>query len=181
MGLNKEMPLEAWRRVWRVVGELAPLDGLWALLDALEKDDPKLLQGCTTSPPPMQSARDWPVEGACLIGWLYWTDAVNTVGEVEECFAKMCFEVDQKIGEPAGVRFLLNFYDDTPRDQMWRLLIPEVRRSIRIREASHDDGRLQVDPLPDASGSSGTALARDVGRPGAGRQSEAPEATPFDD
>jgi hypothetical protein len=58
--------VEYWRQVWRKgVAPLMPTKGLEALAIALENDDPRLIQGHTTSPPPLQSVQGWPVEAAC--------------------------------------------------------------------------------------------------------------------
>ena len=127
--------MEAWRKVWRE--GLAPLlstKGLQALKRALERDDERLTQGATTTPPPMQCVLDWPVEGACVVGYSAWQgDGLETVGEVEEFFAKVCFEADQRLGEPAAVRYFLNWFDDTPRPEMRRQLLTEVVRVLNDR------------------------------------------------
>jgi hypothetical protein len=95
-----------------------------------------MTQGCTTTPPPIQCVLDWPVEGACPIGFAGWQgDGLKTVGEVEEYFAKACFDCDQAIGEVAGVRHFLNWVDDTPRDEMRRELLREVNRVLEERHA----------------------------------------------
>lgn len=127
--------MESWRKVWRdgVVPSLST-NGLKSLLKALESDDPKLTQGSTTTPPPMQCVLSWPCEGACVIGYCAWQgDGLETVGEVEEFFAKLCFEADQRLGEPAAIRYFLNWTDDTPRDEMRRLLAEEVNKSLLER------------------------------------------------
>jgi hypothetical protein len=128
--------MENWRKVWR--DGAAPLlsdAGLEALRAALLNDDPRLVQGTTTMPPPLQCVQDWGVECACLLalpGWL--GDGLETVAEVEEFFARMCFEIDNLIGEPAACHWLLNWFDDTPRDEMRRELLAEVRREIDRRD-----------------------------------------------
>ena len=127
--------MEAWRKVWR--DGLAPLvstKGLQALKRGLLRDDRRLTQGATTVPPPMQSVLDWPVEGACVVGYSAWQgDGLETVGEIEEAFARTCFEADQRLGEPAAVRYFLNWYDDTPRDEMRKQLLAEVSRTLSDR------------------------------------------------
>jgi hypothetical protein len=45
----------------------------------------------------------------------------------------VCFETDQRLGESAGCRWFLNAFDETPRDEMRRLLLAEVRRSLSAR------------------------------------------------
>lgn len=127
--------METWRKVWRT--GFAPqftLTQLHALREALVKDDSRLTQGATTTPPPMQCVLDWVPEGACVIGFVGWQgDELQTVGQVEEFFANACFKADQFLKEPAGCRFFLSWFDDTPRDQMRRLLIAEIDRELNDR------------------------------------------------
>ena len=127
--------MESWRKVWRE--GLAPLlstAGLEALRRALLQDDPRLQQGATTTPPPLQCVEDWPVEGACAVGYCGWQgDGLETVGEVEEFFARMCFACDQRLGEPAGCHWLLNWLDGTPREEMRAKMLAEVNRSLALR------------------------------------------------
>ena len=131
--------MESWRIVWRdgFVPVLSTV-GLMALRDALRADDPRLVQGATTTPPPLMCVQDWPCEGACALGYCGWHgERLQTVGEVEveEFFAKCCFEADQRLGEPAAVRWFLNWYDETPRDLMRRLLLAEVNFALAQRVA----------------------------------------------
>jgi hypothetical protein len=135
--------MESWRRVWRE--GLAPQlsrHALEALSVALTRDDPRLLQGATTSPPPLQCVQDWPVEAACALGFCGWLgEKLQTVAEVEEFFARACFEADQRLGEPAGCRWFLNWFDETPRPNMRRLLLAEVNRELAQRLANQADER----------------------------------------
>ena len=132
--------MESWRKVWRE--GLAPMlstKGLQALKLALVRDDERLTQGATTTPPPMQCVLDWPVEGACALGYCAWQgDGLESVGEVEEFFARACFEADQRLGEPAACRWFLNWYDDVPREEMRTLLLAEVSRALAERFTSGD-------------------------------------------
>jgi hypothetical protein len=92
---------------------------LAVLRAALRADDPRVTQGSTTTPPPLMCVQDWPVEAACCIGFAGWQgEGLSTVGEVEEYFARCCFDADQILGEPAACRFFLNWFDDTPRPEM---------------------------------------------------------------
>ncbi len=129
--------MESWRKVWR--DGLAPeisTAGIEALRRALANDDPRLLQGATTSPPPLQCVQDWPVEGACGLGYCGWQgDGLQTVAQVEEFFARACFEADRRLGEPAACRWFLNWFDDTPRAEMRRQLFAEVNRTLAQRHA----------------------------------------------
>jgi hypothetical protein len=122
----------SWKIVWREgIVPLVGRDELVALRDALRSDDPKLVQGCTVSPPPLQSVQDWHCEAACGSGFMGWRGGeLDTVAEVEEFFARMCFNIDQRLGEPAACRWFLNWFDETPRDEMIRLLLPEVETAL---------------------------------------------------
>jgi hypothetical protein len=129
--------MESWRKVWREgVANQISTSGLQALRRALLNDDARLLQGATTSPPPLQCVQDWPVEAACGLGYCGWQgDGLETVAEVEEFFARVCYEADQRLGEPAACRWFLNWFDETPREEMRRQLLPEVNRSLAHRLA----------------------------------------------
>jgi hypothetical protein len=134
--------MESWRKVWR--DGLEPListAGLEALRAALQSDDARLLQGATTTPPPLQCVQDWPVEAACALGYCGWQgEGLESVAEVEEYFARLCFEVDQRLGEPAACRWFLNWFDETPRDEMRALLLAEVNRTLAHRRADESGG-----------------------------------------
>ena len=145
--------MESWRHVWRKgVAPLLSTQSLEALRKGLVSDDPRLVQGATTSPPPLQCVQEWPVEAACALGFCGWQgDGLETVAEVEEFFARMCFEIDQAMGEPAACRWFLNWFDDTPREEMRRELLSEVQRELAARLAA-EDGEEQ-------SGESETAAA----------------------
>lgn len=127
--------MESWRKVWRdgVAPQLST-HGLNAVRQALVNDDPRLIQGATTSPPPLLCVLDWPVEGADVIGYAGWHgDGLRTVGEVEEYFARVCFKCDETLRDTAVCRFFLNWFDDTPRDEMRRELLDEVNYELAER------------------------------------------------
>lgn len=128
--------MEAWRRVWRDgIASVLSSDGLHELLQALKKDDPRLIQGATTVPPPLMCVQDYEVEAADAIVFCFWMgDGLETVGECEEAFARTCFECDQRLGEPAGCRHWLNYWDEAPRKAAFDSLIPEVERELTRRE-----------------------------------------------
>lgn len=130
--------MESWRKVWQEgfapgLSEAA----LRALKAALETDDARLIQGATTTPPPLMCVQDWPVEAACAIGFCGWKgERLDTVGDVEEFFARQCFDADGRLGEPAACRWFLNAFDDTPRHEMWRMLLEEVEVTLAARPPS---------------------------------------------
>jgi hypothetical protein len=124
--------VELWRRCWRE--GFAPQmtrAALAALADGLEKDDPRICQGATTEPRSLMCLADWPVQAADPIAYGGWQgDGLEKVGEVEEYFGRLCYGADQRLGEPAACRYLLNWIDDTPRERMRTLLLTEVQRSL---------------------------------------------------
>jgi len=127
--------MESWRLVWRqgLVPVLSTA-GLEALRDALVTDDHRLVQGATTTPPPLMCVQDWPVEAACALGFCGWQgDGLESVGHVEEYFAKCCFEADQRLGEPAACRWFLNWFDDCGRFEMRRELLAETELALAER------------------------------------------------
>ena len=130
--------MESWRKVWR--DGLVPLlstNGLEALRRGLMNDDPRLQQGATTTPPPLQCVQDWPVEGACALGFCGWQgDGLETVGEVEEFFARFCAEIDRAMGEPAACQYFVNWFDSTPRAEMRKELLQEIERELSRRLSS---------------------------------------------
>ena len=131
--------MESWRRVWRDgVAPQFTRQQLETLLWGLETDDQRLLQGVTTSPPPLLCVQDWPCEGACLISYpvAFETTEEIKVGEVEEQFAQMCFQADQTLGEPGAIRYLLRWFDESPRADVRRELIAEVKLAL---ENHHHD------------------------------------------
>jgi len=131
--------MEEWRRVWRE--GLAPVlstRSLEALRRALEADDARLLQGATTLPPPLYCVRDWPAEGACALGFCGWQgEGLVTVEEVEAFFARICFTCDQRFPQSV-IHHFVNWFDETPRDEMRPLLLAEVNRSLAERAAASE-------------------------------------------
>ena len=120
--------METWRNVWREgIVPLLPLKGLKTLLKALQTDDPKLLQGLTTSTPKPNR----PVEAACVIGFCGWRGAgLKTVTKVENFFKRVCKKANQLLGEPNKTNEFIGWHDTTPRAEMIQELLPEVKRAI---------------------------------------------------
>src|SRR5687768_13684310 len=145
--------MESWQKVWRTgLAPLLSVEGLEALQGALERDDPRLTQGSTTTPPPLMCVQDWPVEAACALGFCGWQgDELESVGQVEEFFARACFEADQRLGEPAACRWFLNWFDDTPRDEMRRELLAEVELALADRIPVEEPAAPQPKPAKTAA------------------------------
>ena len=130
----------SWLRVWDdAVAPLLTRRQLEALEQGLASNDPCLLQGATTVPPPLQYVQDWPVEAACALGYCFWKGfELETVAEVEQAFVALCFEIDQRLGEPAGCRWFLNWFDETPREQLFAEMLPVVRRTLAARQQKEE-------------------------------------------
>lgn len=127
--------MESWRLVWRegFAPVLSP-EALQALAAGLRSDDPALHQGATTTPPPLICVQDWPCEGGDALAYAGWKGlGLQAVGEVQEFFARVCFEADQRLGEPAACRWFLNFFDDAPRGECFTLLLAEVEYELGKR------------------------------------------------
>jgi hypothetical protein len=145
--------MESWRKVWRegFVPHLSTA-GLTSLETALAQDDLRLLQGSTTTPPPLQCLEHCLVEGCCVLGYCGWQgDGLETIGEVEEYFAQLCFEADRALGEPAACRWFLNWYDDTAREQMRQDLLQEVRLALAQRRPCELPSVHEEEPAPAAA------------------------------
>lgn len=134
--------MESWRQVWR--DGFVPVistKGLEALKDGLRGNDPRITQGSTTTPPPLMCVQDWPVEAACCLGFCVWQgDGLVTVGQVESYFAELCFKADTRLGEPAVCRWFLNWFDDTPRNTVFKEMLAEVELALKERT----DGLVQA-------------------------------------
>ena len=130
-------PVEPWRAVWRASAPLLPTAGLLALRQALRDDDPRLIQGATTEPPPLSYGYACPCEGACLWGFVAWQGGMageGCVNEVQSAFAAICHAADQA-GEGCGwCAKLLNWWDDTPRSVAIAALLPEVESALSARD-----------------------------------------------
>jgi hypothetical protein len=132
--------MTAWQKVFREgIALLISTRALLALKRALQQDDPALIQGATTDPPPLAVIQDWPVEAACAVAYAGWHgEGLQTVGNVEDYFANVCFEADKLLGEPAGCRWFLNWFDETPRPQVRLALLAEIDLALAGRQSSRD-------------------------------------------
>jgi hypothetical protein len=126
--------VETWRQIVRD-GRLRSLteDELHALRRGLADDDPALLQGMMTVPPPLECVYDWQVEGADLLAYPAWrARGLVTVKEVEEAAWALCSAIDARLGEGAA-KELLGWYDATPRPEMRQTLLADTERELLIR------------------------------------------------
>jgi hypothetical protein len=126
----------AWQLAFRAFLPSLPTAGLEALATALADDEGFLIQNATTFPPPLDAAKDMPVCAACAIGLALWKGhGLETVGQVEEAFALACAEANERLNDPTGVRWFLNWHDETDRKVMRHELLAEVETALADREA----------------------------------------------
>jgi hypothetical protein len=125
----------AWQVAWRAFLPSMATAGLEALATALADDEPYLIQNATTFPPPLEVAKDMPIAAACAVALACWKGhGFTTVGEVEEAFALACLEAGKRLNDPMGVRYFLNWFDETDRKAMRHELLAEVERNLADRE-----------------------------------------------
>lgn len=128
--------MELWKRTLRdgIFPQIST-PGLVAVMEALERDFPTLIQHSTTMPPPSMIFAGDPCEGADFIGFTGWQtqEDCHTVEQVEDYFVRVCLACDDVFNERAAVRYWLTFWDETPRDELRRLVLPEVRDELRRR------------------------------------------------
>jgi len=150
---------EPWRRAWRAAAAVLAPDELEALRAALLVDDPRLIQGATTEPPPLLACQSWPVEAACPLAYCGWRVGLVTVAEVEEFFARACFKIDEALGEWAACRYLLNWIDETPRGDMVAALLAEISATPAASAPARKDSDADAatPPSPDHAGRTGNA------------------------
>ncbi len=127
--------MDTWQFVWRAgIAPSLTSCGLLTLRQALAADSPSLLQGATTSPPPLTALQSEPVEKCCRLGLALKADhGLVTVGDVQDAFAVLVAAADERLGEPAAVRHFINAWDDGPRDVMRQDLLAEVERVLALR------------------------------------------------
>ena len=128
------MELEPWRKCWRIgfVPQMSERQ-LTALRVALEMDSPELVQGHTAIPICDGTAA---CEGACAVGYACWRgDGLVSTFQVYQRFAEVCFEADRLIADPAGCRWFLQWFDDTPREEVRRDLLGEIDAELARRPA----------------------------------------------
>ena len=108
---------------------------LTAMLAALERDDRALIQNATVRPSPLSGlSQDVPCNHTCAIGYLAQTEYnLATNSQVLDAFGLALYQADVYLGEVSAVRFFLNWYDDTPRDQMRAALAETIRGELDSR------------------------------------------------
>ena len=133
---NTTQTSSAWQHAFRV--GIAPhlgTAGLMALRDALERDDPRLIQGKTLEPAIEDRGGDWAPEGACAVAFACWHDLEGepTAEEVEQRFAEVVTAANEEMGEPLGCSWFVSWFDEVPRSEMRQELLAEVEAVLTER------------------------------------------------
>ena len=121
-----------WQTVWRK-GIAPQLDrhGIEELRIALIIDDSRLIQGTTTCPNIMDHNPGRACEAGCGIAFPIWqADTEQDIHDISEKFSLVCDKCDADLlnatGDEVACRFFINWFDDTPRQIMRKLLLDEV-------------------------------------------------------
>jgi len=130
---------ELWRSVLQ--DGLLPVmtsDQIRCVLACLLHNDGRLIQGATTSPPPLKAVASDPVERACLVGMAVWQLQDGfTVGETDKGYVRLLGQTDRLYekhhSNHQASRWFLSWFDDTSRDEMRAELIPELKAELERR------------------------------------------------
>ncbi len=140
--MRKNTLSPAWLQSFEAFASQWQTGTLRKLLKALDHDDPAIIQGATTDPAPRVACEEWPIDGACAVAFaVRYEYELDTVGAVEDAFARACQEADARLGIEAGCRYFLNWFDDTPRGTAFRELGAELRHLIEDRERREAEAR----------------------------------------
>lgn len=144
--------LAAWQIVLRhgMFPQWTDVD-LANLLSAVESNDPRLIQGHQSDPLPMTANLPKPVCGACMVsyvGWMRFDDrSAATVGDLdtftfqafmrsEILLGELSIKVDGRL--PGWMPFL-EWFDDLPREEVFRQLSQEIRVEQARRKLIRDN------------------------------------------
>lgn len=139
-----DLEITAWQRAFRdgIAPNLSDNE-LACLAEGIRNKDERIVNGCgiVPEPSPMNSAKTPthadPVNYAIWVG----NKDVQTVGDLEERSARVMFEADQILGQPAAVRYLLNWIDDNPLETTMPQLLALVEEIIRARAGALTEGK----------------------------------------
>lgn len=121
------------RKVWR--NGIAPqlrLDQLKSLKAALERDDPKIIQGACMQ---YRDGTWWsPVVGTCAIVFNAWNDGVSSDEALGMFFNEVCQRSDRLLQFGLSTADFISWFDSTPREEMRKAFIAELAYEIEQRE-----------------------------------------------
>lgn len=127
---------EATRRVFHE--GFVPLlkdEELWVLKGWLTMAPERFKQGYTLYPVPTPAEEPYMMpDCGCLITNIGRINMLKYADELYEYFARMCYNIDQNMGEPSAVRYLLNWYDDSPWEDVKNGSIEELEAALQCRK-----------------------------------------------
>lgn len=105
------------------------------LRDGMAGDDQAILQGTTIWPNPSGiQFLDMTCECGCPISFIGMrAKGLRSVKHVGDWFTDVCDAIDRAFNEPAACRYLLNYIDDNPRDEVFAELITEIDAELARR------------------------------------------------
>ena len=109
---------------------------LRSLLEALERDDERLLQGASTSPPPLYPCDSWPCEASCPVCWLLWEGSQEmSVKEVCEFLGNIASHCEDALQEVGAIRHFMNWWDENPRELVRAKLSAWIAADLAARSS----------------------------------------------
>jgi hypothetical protein len=128
--------LPPWKYAWRCgIQPLLSDDDLRMLAQALEADDPRLLQSETVFPPATPRRRDVAARSACVIGLCGMGRGLTLSVEVDDYFSHVVAEAGVRLNDPAGASEFTRHWDEGDRDEVRRELLEEVRHNLAVRQS----------------------------------------------
>lgn len=125
----------SWQKVFR--DGFAPemtMDELLAVREALVINDPLMIQDATVEPELSEFVQPC---GACFVSYGLWkANRLSTTMEVSDMFARRCQLADNRLGFHSAIRFFLNWFDETPRQEVFAKLLVEVDAVISERTST---------------------------------------------
>ena len=129
--------MESWKKSFAHIADVCGVPALQVLRTAVSENYCSLIQGTTVAYEPATNPGDRTVCGACAVGYMYWkADDMDFADDVEEAVAATFSEVAKKAGWDRAPDLFTNWYDETPRDEMRRELLPVIDANIRRLEAA---------------------------------------------
>lgn len=122
-----------WQEAWHrgIVPQLS-IPELEVLADALERDDPELIQGNTCD---NGGDDDETIYGACAVGYCGWKAlGIQEATELNNYFCDLVDEAQKAFpGVSMPIQTFFLWFDQMPRRQMIEQLLPEVRKALAVR------------------------------------------------
>ena len=127
-----------WQEAWHrgIVPQLS-IPELEVLADALERDDPELIQGntCDNGDDDDETIYVETIYGACAVGYCGWkARGIQEATALNSYFCELVDEAQKAFpGVSMPIQTFFLWFDQMPRRQMIEQLLPEVRKALAAR------------------------------------------------